>query len=142
MARNIQICFLISCIFLSAGWVSCHKKETLSTPSSKLVGKWKKIQYATDDNANGQIDQWEIHPADPAVNSFIEFKRDSTGVETGSQTQDLAFTWMITGELSLMTLYSTGDTFVYKITLVNAAHLNLTTKTKFGLAGYYYDTEK
>jgi hypothetical protein len=142
MTQNFKIYLLLSCLFLSTGIVSCHKTETLSTPSSKLVGKWKQVRYATDDNANGQIDDWEIKAVDKSATNSIEFKKDSTGIESGTFSPDLPFSWMITGELSLMTIYNTGDTFLYKVTLVNAAHLYLTTKTKFGLAGYYYDTEK
>ncbi len=142
MTKRIQLSFLMSCIFLSAGWVSCNKNDSPSTPYTKIIGKWKKVSEATDDNANGVLDQWEVHPLAAGKTGSIEFKKDSTGTEFNNLTQDLPFRWMLTGEMSLVISYATGDTFLYKIAAVNSAHLQLTTKSKFGLAAYYYDTQK
>lgn len=121
---------------------SCRKSDNSSTSGSKLVGKWTKVRYATDDNANGKIDDWEQRDVVGGNTNVLEFKNDNTGGEYASNTQDLPFTWQINGEQSLMLIYSTGDTIVHKIALVNSKNLNLTYRSKIGLAEYYYTKHK
>jgi len=142
MTRNLTIIFVLFCLFLSAGFYSCKKTKIPSGTAAKLEGKWLKVRYATDDNANGLLDSWEEHSVEPGTTNTIEFKSDSTGIETDKNSQDIAFRWMLNGELSLMIIYHTGDTVVSKITFINGAHLDLSSKAKFGLVGYYYDIQK
>ncbi len=142
MMKKASVFFFVGCIALSIGWVSCKKEEKLNTPSSRLLGKWKKVRYATDDNANGVLDEWEMRPVEPGITNVIEFKKDSSGIERTTFSPDLDFRWFIGGDVSLMTIYSTGDTIAYKVVLVTSANLHISTKTKNGLAGYYYDTQK
>lgn len=144
MIKIIKIVFILCSLLLAASAImmSCNKKETIGSPSSRLIGKWKKVRYATDDNANGQIDDWEIQAVDAGITNIMEFKKDSTGIESATFAVDQAFTWLITGEKSLVTVYNSGDSILYKLVLISQSNLHITTKTKLGLAGYYYDTYK
>ncbi len=139
MIRKTFFPLIVCCIVLSAAWLSCSKDKGPTTASGKLIGKWNKVQYATDDNANSIIDQWELHDLEPGRISTLEFRKDSTGLETGSSSPELPFRWFLTGELTLLTIYNTGDTVLYKIGAISNSQLQLTTKGKFGLAGYYYE---
>lgn len=142
MIKKASIFFLSGCIALSMGWVSCKKEEKVATPFSRVIGKWKKVRFATDDNANGVLDEWEVRPVQAGITNVMEFKKDSTGVERTTFSPDLPFHWFIGGDVSLMTIYDTGDSIAYKVVLVSSANLHLSTKTKNGLVGYYYDTQK
>jgi hypothetical protein len=139
MTRKYVSVFVACILTLSMGWVSCTKKAGPSSNYTRLLGKWKKVSYSTDDNGNGLLDSWEIHKLEANISSTLEFKKDSTGLETGTNSPDLAFMWSLNGEGTLVTAYDTGDTILYKLVSVSSANLQLTTKAKFGLAGYYYD---
>ncbi len=139
VAKKTLIISLIGCIALCIGWSSCKPKENITTPFTRLIGKWQKVRYATDDNGNGGLDEWEIHSTLPTNVETLEFKKDSTGVEKGTLSPDLKFHWFIGGDVSLYLVYSSGDTIAYKVVTNTAANLHLTTRTKLGLAGYYYD---
>ena len=142
MTTKTVILLFSACIFMASAASSCRKDEKQPTISSKIVGKWTKTRYATDDNANGKIDDWEQRDVAPGVTSVIEFKSDNTGGEYTTNTQDLPFTWQMNGEQSLMLIYSTGDTIVHKIALVNSKNLYLTYRSKIGLAEYFYNKQK
>jgi hypothetical protein len=142
MAHKLPVLSLIFCLILSSGVISCKKDETQPTLSSKVTGKWKQVRYATDDNANGVLDDWEVHEVVTDITNILDFKNDGTGVEYTTGNPDLPFGWGLTSELSLAFSYKSSDTILYKITRVNSANLHLTTRTKNGLAGYYYDKTK
>lgn len=123
-------------------YFSCNKKNAVSSASSRLVGKWKKVRYATDDNRNGILDSWEEHPTDPTILNELQFKGDSTGVETTTQAPELNFHWWLSTEGQLVVVYTTGDTTFYRISYATLANLYLTSNTNLGLVGYYYDIVK
>ena len=54
----------------------------MNTPFSRLVGRWKETQTATDDNGDGVIEDYEIHKVTPGYNDLLYFKSDYTGNET------------------------------------------------------------
>lgn len=125
--------------FIAVSFFSCAKKEVVNTPYTRLFGKWKKVRFATDDNANGVIDDWEFVATDKNITNTLLFKSDSTGTEATTNAPDLSFRWFIGGDVSLYLIYATGDTFTYNVVENSAAHLYLTTKSKIAIAGYYYD---
>ncbi len=129
-------CILFLCIFTAIS--SCSKTETQPSMASKLYGKWKKVQYATDDNANGQLDEWELHNTDEAITNVLEFRKDSTGTEYTTGSPDLPFSWIITSELTMAFSYHGSEAIQFRITRVNSGVLHITTRTDKGLAGYYY----
>lgn len=139
MLRKFNVLLLISCLFVSAGVVSCNKDEKQPTVSSRMVGKWKKVRFATDDNANNVLDDWEIRNADPDIVNKLEFKSDNTGIEYTTSSPDLPFTWSLNAELTMTFTYRNSDPIMYKITRINTGKLEMTTKTKNGLVGYYYE---
>jgi hypothetical protein len=87
------------------------------------------------------LDSWEFRNANAAVVNTLEFKKDSTGMETSTGSPDLPFTWYINAEQTLTIEYNTGDAFFYKITRLDVGKLQITAKTQIGLAGYYYDAQ-
>ncbi|MES2703867.1 MAG: lipocalin family protein [Bacteroidota bacterium] len=117
---------------------SCSRKEGVDTPFTRIVGKWKKVNYATDDNGNGAIDPYEIHEVENGVNNTIAFNADSTGYETNDFTPQLNFTWRVVED----SIYRTGSghlSIVYHLAAVNSNNLTLTTNTNLGLAWYMYE---
>lgn len=142
MTKKSFISFFVACIVLASVVNACRKTESSPTVSLKLVGKWTKVRYATDDNANAQIEQSEQRYVPNGITSVLEFKNDNTGGEYTSNSPDLPFSWQINGEQALMLVYATGDTIVHKIALVNSKNLNLTYRSKIGLAEYYYNRQK
>ena len=122
--------------------MSCSKKHAPETPYTRLQGKWKKVQYATDDNNNGTIEASEIHPQPATIDDEITFTNEGTGVETtvsnGIASTPLTFDWKIVGGDSVWVAYKANDTLTYYITAVTSNNLQLTTPTQFGLASYYY----
>ena len=140
MNRNIVIFFTLFIAFLVLGVSSC-KKPALETPFTRIIGKWKKVKYATDDNHNGVIDQKEIFLVESGVKNELLFKKDSTGVETTNSSPALSFKWRIVSGASVLIAYSANDTITYNITDISSVDLTLTTTTKLGLAWYYYIKE-
>jgi hypothetical protein len=122
--------------------VSCTKKQAADTPFTRIQGKWKKVQYATDDNNNGKIEAAEIHNVPSTMDNEITFTNEETGTETtfsnGVQSTPLTFNWKIVGADSVWIAYKANDTLTYFIAQVSSHNLQLTTNTKFGLASYYY----
>lgn len=139
MNKRISL-ILLFVIALSVGFGSCAKKESPQTPFTRLLGKWKRVKLATDDNNNGQIEDREIFPDLSNIVNTIEFKKDSTGVEKTTFSPDLEFHWQITGEGSVTLTYTANYSITYRIVSVTSHDLNLTTRTNTGLAGYYYES--
>jgi hypothetical protein len=121
---------------------SCKKEPTFLTASGRLVGKWKMIKFATDDNSNGLIEEWEFADVKPTLLSTLEFKADSTGVEANTNIPDLRFKWLLTSEQTLRFIYSFGDTVTYSVTRSTTANLHLLARTQYGLAAYQYESTK
>ena len=137
----ILILFALSAVIVGMG--SCAKKKTPDTTAGKMVGNWKKIQFATDDNASGVIEQSEISNQPSAIDDELFFRSDNTGTETTiinkNKTAEsvLNFSWSLVGE-SLTVIYTANDTVAYAIVNVNSSNLIVTTKTSIGLAWYSY----
>jgi len=142
MKKNMIILFALFLLFLSAGFISCTKKEAPNTPFSRILGKWKKTQYATDDNNNGVIDAGEIHSVPATLDDELLFTNEATGVETsvdnGVTATPLSFDWKIVGSDSVWVAYRANDTLTYYIAEVSSHDLQLNIVTQFGLAAYYY----
>ncbi len=95
MHKNLAS-FLFVLIFCCSMFCESCKKEQADTQASRLVGNWKKIQYATDDNNNGILDAQEIHNVQVGFDDYMFFKADSTGSETvkaNGETSIYAFRW-------------------------------------------------
>lgn len=135
--------FAVVCVVLIVSvfcflFTSCNKKDNDTSPNARIIGRWQKTGFATDDNSNGMIDVWEKNAASTVISNILEFKKDSTGVEYTSQAPDLGFVWFFRGDISLYTVYNTGDTFKYNVLLLSGKELQITTNSKLGLSAYYY----
>jgi hypothetical protein len=119
--------------------VSSCKKEDPPTTATRIAGKWLKVRYATDDNANGVLDEWEIRDVEGGVSNIMDFRGDSTGTEYTTGSPDLTFFWAINAEQSMIFAYKNSDTLLFKITRLNSSELFITTTGKKGLLGYYYN---
>ena len=140
MNKSISLLLLFVIFSCSIGLSSCAKKEGVDTPFTRLVGKWKRVKLATDDNNNGQIEDREIFPDVANITNTIEFKKDSTGVEKTTFSPDLPFRWQITGEGAITLFYAANFTISYRVVSVTSHDLNLTTRATTGLVGYYYES--
>ena len=138
MNRISHILLLTGCVMMLAPLSSCRRDNTPESTSVMLLGKWTKTQYATDDNANGVLDSWEIHDVSGDITNTLEFRKDATGVELTTAAPDLNFNWRIGGDISLIMEYGNADTISYHVDDISGSRLTLSTGTKFGLAGYYY----
>ncbi len=138
MRATVVVCkvVLVSALFFSLS--SCKKNNDDNSVNARIIGKWEKTGFATDDNSNGVIDQWEKNEASTVITNILEFRKDSTGTEYTTQVPDLGFTWYFSGDISLNTVYNTGDTFKYKVLLLSGRDLQITTNSKLGLSAYYY----
>ena len=139
--KQTSLLLALIVISISLGLGSCAKKQQPDTPSTRIIGTWKKVKFATDDNNNGQIDSWEIFPVQPNITNTLEFKKDNTGVEKTTYSPDLDFRWQIVGDLSVMLSYSANDTVIYQLESINSGNMTLTTRNNISLAGYYYDKQ-
>ena len=137
MTRRILIPLVVSCMLVGAA--SSCKKEDPPTTAMRITGKWLKVRYATDDNANGVLDDWEIRNVEDGISNTMEFRADSTGTEYTTGSPDLPFYWAITAEQSMTFAYKNSDTLLCKITRLNSSEFYITTKGKKGLLGYYYN---
>jgi hypothetical protein len=137
MKRDLAI-FLTVCIASMMFGVTSCKRQAPDTPFGRMLGKWKKVKYATDDNRNGIIDKKEIFLVESGVDNEILFRKDSTGVETTNSDPPSSFRWQIVGDASVLVQYTASDTITYSIENVSSGSLTLTTSTQFGLAWYYY----
>jgi len=137
MSKKTLIFITLFSLGLGIGLSSC-RKERLQTPFTRLIGKWKKTKFATDDNRNGVIDSREVHYVESGVNNEIFFKEDSTGIETTNSSPALNFKWQIVSGASVLVQYSANDTIIYKIVNVSSVDLTFTTESDLGLLWYYY----
>lgn len=138
MKNTVIVCVLLFLSLVCFSVFSCNKGNNDTSPKARILGRWEKVGFATDDNSNGIIDQWERNSANTTITNILEFKKDSTGVEYTTQAPDLGFSWYFGGDVSLYTIYNTGDTFTYKVLLLSGSDLHITTISKLGLSAYYY----
>jgi hypothetical protein len=139
MRKNLTIFSLLLLFVIAVA--SCKRKEEAKTLSDRVVGQWKKIQYATDDNNNGLIDPYEIHAQEGnTVNEFI-FAKDGTGTENNSNFPTLNLNWQVIGDT--LRISKTGHNVTnYNIEAINSYNLTLTTGSAFGLAWYLYEKQQ
>ncbi len=133
---------LIALFILSAvlGVVSCTKKEQPDTIFTRVAGRWKKVQFATDDNNNGVIDQQEIRTQPVNFIDVLSLNSDTTGyqaVNYDNFTDTAAFKWFVAGD-SLFISYKANLSLRYYIERVNSINLTIVTSTSTGLAWYNY----
>jgi len=142
--RNI-LAILSTLFVLSAvvSIVSCTKKKQPETISTRVTGRWKKIQYATDDNSNGLIEQQEIRTQPVNFNDVLSFDPETTGYQAVNHdnfTDTAAFTWFVGGD-SLFISYDAHLSLRFHIEHVSSGRLELLTKASVGLAWYNYVKE-
>ena len=142
MKNKTAILLALFLLVLSSGVISCTKKQAADTPFTRMIGKWKKVQYATDDNNNGIIDPGEIHNVPTGYDDELLFTNEANGVETtvtnGVASTPLDYDWKIVGSDSLWVAYRANDTLLYYIAGVSSHNLQLNINTQFGLAAYFY----
>lgn len=142
MGKIVSIIVSVAIASSLAGLSSCAKNEKLKTPTDRLVGKWMKTKFATDDNIDGIIEDQEISAQPTAIDNELFFKSDKTGNETTIVNKEaktpLNFTWELTNKDSLVVNYTANSTVVYNLVSVSSHDLTLTTQTDKGLAWYYY----
>jgi hypothetical protein len=133
----------ISTLFILCVIGSCTKKPQVETPFTRVMGSWQKVQYATDDNGNGVIDQQEIRNQPLGFVDVLVFKPDTTGYEATSidGSKDTAkFTWFVGGD-SLYVAYTAHFSVVYFISHVSTGNLELMTGDSTGLQWYSYNKD-
>ena len=137
--------FTISTLFVLLVCVvcSCTKKQEAETPFTRVIGNWKKVQYATDDNGNGVIDQQEIRNVQLGVVDVMVFKPDTTGYEALSVdgSKDTSkFKWFVGGD-SLYVSYTAHFSVAYFISHVSTGDLEIITGDSLTLAWYHYNKD-
>ncbi len=128
-------------LLFSLAICSCTKKKEPDTPFTRVMGTWKKVQYATDDNGNGVIDQQEIRNVQAGMIDVLVFKSDTTGYEAISVdgSKDTSrFTWFVGGD-SLFVTYDAHYSVDYLISHVSTGNLELLTGDSLTLAWYSYN---
>jgi hypothetical protein len=139
--KKVNVIILSSALMLAYALLpACNKRQGADTPFARVIGKWKKVQYATDDNGSGKIESYEIHDVESSVNNVLVFSADNTGYETNDFAPTLNFTWNIAGD----SIYRNGSghlSITYFLAAVNSYNLTLTTNTNLGLAWYNYQKQ-
>ena len=133
----------ISTLFLLLSLLvcSCTKKKQPDTPFTRVMGSWKKVQFATDDNGNGIIDQQEIRNVQLGMIDILVFKSDTTGYEATSvdgSKDTLRFNWFVGGD-SLYVSYDAHYSAHYLISHISTGNLELLTGDSLTLAWYSYN---
>lgn len=141
MNTRVSFSILSALLVISIGLSSCAKKEKPDTLFTRLIGTWKQVKQATDDNNNGTIDDWEITPLDPNLTNTMEFGKDSTGIDKKTYSLDLKFQWHILGESSIQLNYEANDTVIYRVVNASSNQLTLTTRLPQGLVGLYFERQ-
>ena len=130
MKRSAAYFFILITLLLPISGLDSCKKTAVDNSFTRLVGKWKEIQTATDDNGNGVIDAEEVHNAPPGYNDILHFNADSLGTETITSNGDteplLNFRWKLNYSDSVNLAYTAHDTITYYINELNASTLILT----------------
>src|SRR5579872_2697793 len=110
--KIISYVLLIAIVTFVIG--ACSKKQGPDTASTQLLGKWKLAKLASDDNHNGVIDGYEIHPVSPLQDVEYLFNNDAVGVEysssAGKPEPDLNFEWEVINGDTLRMNFKANDT--------------------------------
>ena len=125
---------------LLAATVGC-KKDSNPTEYDRILGKWKQVQFATDDNGNGLLDPQELHSVAKTYSDILAFNNDSEGLETvftDNVTTNYAFSWYLTAADTLQRNGIGHDTILYQIQDITSLHLTLMTTSKVSLVWYIY----
>jgi hypothetical protein len=137
--KHPVITFALSVLVICGGLHSC-KKDTIETTYTRLAGKWKLVNTALDDNADGAIQGNEIHAANPAIDDQLQFFADSTGVETvaaNGDTTQYAFSYIVNNNI-VQRIGVGYDTINYYLASISSSDLELTAQMPTGLAAYFY----
>ena len=144
MKNAIIICTTLFIASLLLGMASC-KKQQQPTPFTAFMGSWKKVQYATDDNDNGIIDQQEIRNQPLNQLDILVLKSDSTsyyGFEAkvypdNSKDTDAIEQWFVSGD-SLYISYVGHYSVAYYVEHISSDNLTIITNASTGLAWYSF----
>ena len=125
--------------------MACKKTDPTETQVTRLENKWLLTKIATDDNANGNIDSYEIHPVASGQTDILQFMNTGSGLETSIDSGKV-FTYPFTWTFSTDTVYRVGeghDIINYILADISSSTLELTTTvaTSNGgsiLAAYFY----
>lgn len=77
-------------IFLFAGiillFISCSKPSGTNPYQSEIIGTWKAVQIANDNNNNQKMDATELRTFTPKEGLYYTFNSDKTGIRNSSDT--------------------------------------------------------
>ncbi len=121
---------------------SCGKGTVDGSKSSRMLGKWLEVQFATDDNANGVMDSWEVHNVGKNVVDVMVFNKDSSGYESvhaEDSTMTYPFTWVYLSGDSISRSGIGHDTVTYQITKITSVNLTLMNYTVNGRVWYLFN---
>ncbi len=110
--------------------VAC-KKDKDNTPDDKnsnlLVGTWKVVSGATDNNNNGQRDADESQTIPPGMTITLTLNKDGTGSTYESDENDTeVFTWESRNNNQTLVLqYSPSEEYLIKIVTLTQTDLTL-----------------
>jgi hypothetical protein len=114
---------------------SCSKDDDpVLSRKEQLVGTWRIVQFAHDDNKNGVSDPSEIQTDPGSGNINIEtFNADGTGsvrLKNSGADTTIHFTWAITGGDAYLEVNTPGTpTVTQKIVSMSATDLQLENNT-------------
>ena len=107
-----------------------------------LLGKWKEVQFATDDNDNGILDASELHNVAQGYISYLTFNKDSSGTESitaNDSTINYPFKWVFKNNDTFQRAGLGHDTITYDIVNITALSLQMQTTTNRGVVWYVYN---
>lgn len=141
MSKKI-ISYTLLLVLIILGANSCSKKKGPDTAYTKLIGKWKLSKLASDDNNDGIIESYEIHPVSSQQDRELLFNNDAVGVEydtySGNAQVNLNFEWGVIAGDTLQINYTANDTVKYTIVNITSSDLTMTTTASQGLQWFYY----
>jgi hypothetical protein len=137
--HTILLFTLLAGITWMMGMNSCTKQSTIETPFNMLVGDWKLVATATDDNLNGVMDPEEVQSWPIANTELLKFNPDSTGNESktfDNITTNYSFHWSFHNSFHEISRSYSAKTTMY-------SHLDLLTPTDMHIMTMdtvYYDS--
>ncbi|MBC7555147.1 MAG: hypothetical protein H7257_14355 [Taibaiella sp.] len=144
MMKNTILRLVFVGVALSGIASSCKRKEVVETQYTRLLHTWKLVRIATDDNGNGGIDGYEIHPVQEGLVTLIAFSKDNSGNETviaGVDTLNYPFTWSRGGGDTLIRNGVGNNIIRYNLEDITSINMRLATFGTMGKAAYYYDRQ-
>ncbi len=132
--NKIYLFLILSFLGLIGFASSCRKSGEFTTISDRVEGKWKLARFASDDNLNGTIDNYEIHTDTSTRDYELLFNKDGSGINTntinGVKSPDLKFTWYMVSYDSLRIAYQANDTLLYHVSDISSKQMTLTYTSK------------